>query len=80
MRVVFTDQGNGGVGEVLDFLASAVREGNNAAVPAAYVPVLMREGRCRPNREGMFEFRLDAQPQRCGMAERVLAVCLLVVC
>lgn len=80
MHVVFTTQGNGGAGEVLDFLASAVREGNNAAVPAACVPVLTREGRCRPNREGMFEFRLDAQPQRCGMAERALAVCLLVVC
>jgi len=65
---------------VLDFLARAVREGHVAAVPAACVPVLVREGRCRPDHEDLFEFRLSAQPQRCGLTERALALCLAVVC
>lgn len=80
MRVVFTVHGDGKAGDVLDFLALAVQAGNDAAVPAACAPVLVREGRCRPNREGVFEFRLNVQPQRCGMAERALALCLAVVC
>ncbi len=80
MSTVFTAGGIEETGDVLDFLAEAVREGKDAAVPAACVPVLTRQGRCRPDRGGMFEFCFNARPRRCGGAERALAFFLLIVC
>ena len=83
MTRYFKDHGDAGVGDVLAFIESSVKAGDDAAVDAACLPVLTRRAGCQPERqgeaEGCFVFRalLPARP-RCGCAERALAALLLL--
>ncbi len=84
MTVQFRDSGGAGMGDILAFLDEAARNGNDAEVPAACLPVLTDCAGCRPTRgeggERVFVFRLPgAIRERTGLCERVAAALLALL-
>ncbi len=80
----YKEQGNTAVGDVLVFVGEALRAGDEAAVPAACLPVLADHAGCRPQRQGKaaghFVFR-GPVPARSvsGFLERGVAAALIVL-
>jgi len=84
MTHTFKDSGNATSGDVLAFIDSAVREGAEAAVPAACLPFFVRCAGCRPRQsgelKGCFVFPAAVRAQtRCGVFERGAALLALAV-
>jgi lipopolysaccharide/colanic/teichoic acid biosynthesis glycosyltransferase len=66
-------------GEVLAFVAEALAEGAEAAVPASCLPVLTRAAKLCPGEGGLFVFRAPSpRAARCGRGERAAAMLLLL--
>jgi len=84
MTLFYKDQGNTVVGDVLVFIGEALRTGDEAAVPAACLPVLTDHAGCRPRRRGQtaghFVFRVPV-PGRAvgGFLERGVAALLILL-
>ena len=83
MACLFKDIHKADVGDVLAFLSEAAARGEDAAVPAACLPLLSETARCRPQRAGgggCYVFSApDGARLRCGWLERATAAVALVL-
>ncbi len=83
MTRLFKNGGSAEAGDVLAFVQEAVRDGDDAAVPAACVSVLAKVARLRPDGRGeaagCFFFPAAPKSARCSFGERILAALLLAL-
>lgn len=82
MTYTFKDSGDATVGDILAFIDAALKAEAVAAVPAACLPVLVRDARCRPlgrgEVAGCFMFAgVRRTGKRCGLLERITALLVL---